>query len=265
MTHAGKKITAKKMAPPLDKIEAILQTGLSHAPAKKSKPYKTTLKPRLPPGVSKNLMLANQVNLASIAGSVLRASSGSERRTLLVTSANAGEGKTTIATNIAFSLAQQANVRTVIVDANLHNPRLHQLFEVDQDPGVETLLFDELEPESTLHATDQNNLYMMSLGQTEHGFLSLFNPGRVRFVLEKLTRLFHVVIFDGPPVFGSSDPAIITSCFNHVLLVVECEKTRWEVAITAKERLQSGGGSVTGVILNRRQHYIPQRIYAQMK
>jgi len=257
--------TARNTEPYLKKIDTVWQSGAISQSAINPERQQTALETRLPPGTTKNLILANQGNLASIAGSVLRASVGSEQRTLLITSANAGEGKTTVACNIAFSLAQQAGARTIIVDANLHNPQLHGLFEVDPDPGVSTLLFDHLGLENTLHATDQKNLYMMSLGESEHGFLSLFNTVRVRHVLEKLSRLFHVVIFDGPPVFGPSDPAIIASCFNHVLLVLECEQTRWEVVVSAKERILSTGGPISGVILNRRKHYIPKRIYERMR
>ncbi len=253
-----------KSDPPLEKVDAILSSP-KNTPARQTAAESQPLEPRLQPGTTEHLPLAGQGELASIAGSVLRASVGSERRTLLVTSANAGEGKTTIASNIAYSLAQQAGARTVIVDANLHAPRLHDLFAVARNPGVESLLFNNLDPESSLHATDLKNLYFMTLGESEHGFLSMFNPLRVHHVLEQLSRLFHIMIFDGPPVFGPSDPAVIANCFNHVLLVVECERTRWEVVQSAKERLREAGGSVAGVILNRRRHYIPKRIYERMR
>jgi len=249
--------------PLTDRVDSILtkaaptrDKGMSDSPLPK---------PRLKPGTTAGLPLAGHDALASIAGSVLRASSDSERRTLLVTSANRGEGKTTIASNIAFSLAQQAGASTVIVDANFHGPRLHELFEVQRDPGIDSALMDRLGLESTLHATDQKHLYFMTLGDSEEGFLTMFNPLRVRHVLEHLSRMFHVVVFDGPPVFGPADPAVIAGCFSQILLVVECESTRWEVVQSAKARLQDAGGLVTGAILNRRKHYIPPGLYKKMR
>lgn len=224
-----------------------------------------TLEAHSPPGTIKNLVMAQGPELSSIAGSVLHASFGSEQRTLLVTSANAGEGRTVIASNIACSLARQGGLRTVLVDATLNAPSLHTLFEVEQDPGMSDLLLKRMSIESVLHETDQPNLHLLTAGGTGDGFLSLYDPKRVRSVLEKLSRLFEAVVFDGPPVFGPSDPAVMASCFNHVLLVVECERTRWEVVDSAKQRIEAAGAALTGVVLNRRQHYIPQRLYARLR
>jgi len=220
--------------------------------------------PLLPPATHKFLLLDGDKDLATIASNILRAEANRKSRSLLVTSANQGEGKSLIAAHIACALAQVGGLRTLLIDGNPDHPSLHDMFRVDASPGMADFLFEDRTLGEVLHASDMKHLFLMTLGTSEESFLSLFNPLRIRRMLKFLQKPFQAVVFDGPSIFGPADPELIASCFSEVLLVVDSGHTRWEVVETAVEQLAEGGAGPTGVILNRRKHYIPRKIYDKM-
>lgn len=218
---------------------------------------------RLPTASRSAVKLADRPHLAAIAGHILR-TDRDHCKTLLIISANKGEGKSLVASNIACALAQEAGLRTLLVDANPDTPSLHRVFRVDQSPGMTDYLFRHKDLKEVLHGSDVEHLFLMTLGSVQEGFLSLFNPERIEKMLAVLGKAFGAVVFDGPAIFGPTDPELIAPCFGEVLLVVESGHTRWEVLETAVEQLMDVGAKPAGVILNRRRHYIPQKIYEKM-
>jgi protein-tyrosine kinase len=91
-----------------------------------------------------------------------------------------------------------------------------------------------------------------------------FNEDALKARLGEVREQFDYVIFDGNSVFGSSEVVSFAKHFDAVVLVVECEKTKWEVLQMASEKIQKAGGDVLGVVLNKRKYYIPDSIYRIM-
>ncbi|MBU2712764.1 hypothetical protein [Zooshikella harenae] len=83
----------------------------------------------------------------------------------------------------------------------------------------------------------------------------------VKNLLRELAKLYKYILFDGPPVFSSPEVVTMAAQFDGVALVLQAEKTRWEVAQAAVERLQQGGANVFGAVLNQRKYYMPKWVY----
>lgn len=210
----------------------------------------------------KDILAQNLGALAGVQGSIVSAAENRDVHTILVTSSNRGEGKTVTATGMAFSLANHGNAQVLLVDGNFAAPTLHEHFSIPRQPGLSEFLTSDIGLEDVACPTDDPRIMILPNGDSR---LTLFDITRAQPFVQRLASLkgkFDYVIWDGSAVFSSSDASIVASLFDGVLLVVECERTRWEVVQDAKERLTKAGGKLLGVALNRRRYYIPKAIYA---
>lgn len=210
----------------------------------------------------KDILAQNLGALAGVQGSIVSAAENREVHTILVTSSNRGEGKTVTATGMAYSLANHGNAQVLLVDGNFAAPTLHEHFSIPRQPGLSEFLTTDIGLEDVACPTDDPRIMILPNGDSR---LTLFDITRAQPFVQRLASLkgkFDYVIWDGSAVFSSSDASIVASLFDGVLLVVECERTRWEVVQDAKERLTKAGGKILGVALNRRRYYIPKAIYA---
>lgn len=210
----------------------------------------------------KDILAQNLGALAGVQGSIVSAAENREVHTILVTSSNRGEGKTVTATGMVYSLANHGNAQVLLVDGNFASPTLHEHFGIPRQPGLSEFLTTDIGLEDVVCPTDDPRIMILPNGDSR---LTLFDITRAQPFVQRLASLkekFDYVIWDGSAVFSSSDASIVASLFDGVVLVVECERTRWEVVQDAKERLTKAGGKLLGVALNRRRYYIPKAIYA---
>lgn len=210
----------------------------------------------------KEILSQNLGALAAVQGSLVSAAENRDVHTILVTSSNRGEGKTVTATGMAYSLASHANAQVLLIDGNFAAPKIHEHFSVPRAPGLAEFLTTDIGLEEVASVSDDPRIMVLPAGNAR---LTLFDITRAQRFVQRLASLkgkFDYVIWDGSAVFSSSDASIVASLFDGVVLVVECERTRWEVVQDAKERLAKAGGKILGVALNRRRYYIPKAIYA---
>jgi capsular exopolysaccharide synthesis family protein len=210
----------------------------------------------------KEILVHNVGALAAVQGSILSAAEGRDVRTILVTSANRLDGKTVTAVGMATSLANHANAEVLLVDANLPNPALHRHFGVEERPGFSDFLTTSIGLDEVVVRTDVPQLLLMPRGGAAATLFDVTRGNAFATQLASLRSKFDYVICDGSAVFGSSDASMVASHFDGIVLVLECERTRWEVAQDAKERIVKAGGRILGVALNKRRYYIPSALYA---
>jgi capsular exopolysaccharide synthesis family protein len=217
-------------------------------------------------GEMKSLILDNVPELAGIEGTLTSAAGKKKAQTILVTSCSAGEGKTAAAVSMAYSLSSKAGTRVVLVDANLGAPKIHEVFNVAQSPGLTDVLSSRAKLEEVIGRTERDNLMFVTSGapvtQTAGALEETSFPENLALLIVK--EHFDYVIVDDGPVFGSSDALVMCKHFDGVVLVVECEKTRWEALQQAKEAILNAGGDILGVVLNKRKYYIPKKIYGKI-
>ena len=171
-------------------------------------------------------------------------------RTLLVTSAMPGDGKTTIAANLAVAFAQAG--RTVcLVDADLRKPEVHNLFRVANDAGLADMLAGgETTFQAATHPTEVEGLRVLTSGPVPANPAELVASPRMRSILAGLAKEVDLVVLDSPPLQAVTDAAILASISDGTILVVAAGKTRRALAVRAVETLSRVGARTLGTVLN---------------
>lgn len=172
-------------------------------------------------------------------------------RTLLVTSANPGEGKTITASNLAVVFAQ-AGRQVLLVDADLRKPGVHRVFNMPNARGLTTLLrSDEVGLDAIAQVTEQGNLRILTSGPLPPNPAELLGSNRMQAILALLQQSADLVIFDGPPLQAVTDAAILSSFVDGTLFVVDARHSRRRTVRLAREALGRAGANVVGAVLNR--------------
>lgn len=170
-------------------------------------------------------------------------------RSLVVTSAVAGEGKTTVAVNLAICMAQHGG-RVLLMDGDLHRPQLHAAFGVPRESGLSDLVQDDRPWSEVVHSTDFSGLYVLTAGRSMGREPGLLRSIAVRRALVELTQAFDVVVIDGPPVLYTADAAIISAVADAVMIVASAGFTDRADGRTAVRMLRQVGAQLVGAVLN---------------
>jgi non-specific protein-tyrosine kinase len=174
-------------------------------------------------------------------------------KTLVVTSAGVGEGKSTTLANLAV-VSAQAGRKVVLVDADLRRPTLHTIFGLDNDTGLTTMMMDESALASPpLHSTGVEGLMVLTSGPLPPNPADLLGSSRMEEVIAAVTAGSDQVFFDTPPVVAVTDAAVLATKVDGVLLVVSAGKTRREYARTAVQRLEQINARLVGTVLTNVQ------------
>ncbi len=167
-----------------------------------------------------------------------------------VTSPGAGEGKTATSANLAVVLAQLGK-RVLLLDADLRKPRLHRIFEVTNRLGLVNCLTGGVEPEAVFQATTIHNLFLCTSGPHPPNPSELLASERMAELLRAARQQFDIVVVDTPPVLMVSDPILVSTISDGVVLCCRAGKVLREDARSCHDRLRMAGVRVLGVVLNR--------------
>jgi capsular exopolysaccharide synthesis family protein len=185
-------------------------------------------------------------------------------RSLLLTSAAADEGVSTVTANFGKMLADDPALNVLVVDANPGNATQHGLFEIENAAGFVELARGDIRLENAIRCTVRKNLCVLPSGSATGGMLQLVGTERVVTLITNLQSSFHYILFDAPPVLSHPETAVLGSHVDGVLLVVRALNTRREAAIRARDMLAKSGCNVIGVVLNRYKYSIPEFIYRRV-
>ncbi|MEP7337851.1 MAG: polysaccharide biosynthesis tyrosine autokinase [Acidobacteriota bacterium] len=180
---------------------------------------------------------------------LLLSSAGHAPRTLLFTSSQPAEGKTTTSVNTAISLAQ-TGAAVLIVDADLRRPRVHKVFGLKNNAGLSNYLAGEGELASLIQIA-MPNLYVLPVGPLPPNPAELLGSVKMKNVVETLSSNFDYVVIDSPPVSSFADSLILSSLVEGVIIVVKGGVTPREMAQRTKAHLQSVGAKILGVVINQ--------------
>ncbi len=175
-----------------------------------------------------------------------------ELRSLMVTSSEPAEGKSTTIANLAVVMAQQGK-KVLLVDADLRKPTVHYTFQVANTVGLTNVLLKQTELLSTTQETDVENLHVLASGPIPPNPAELLGSRSMNALIEEATTHFDVVLFDTPPVLAVTDAQILANQLDGVVLVVKSGKTERDNAIKAKELLTHAKAKVLGVVLNQKE------------
>jgi len=189
-------------------------------------------------------------SMRSLRSNVLFSSTPDTNRSVVVTSTMPGEGKTLVASNLALSLAM-AGQRVLLIDADMRRPRLHQIFNVSQEPGLSNVIIGKTRPSEVVQKTSVPNLCLLPAGYVPPNPPELLASRRFKELLEAFDNYFEWVIIDSPPAMGVTDAAVIGHITSGVLFVVGSEMTTRGAARMALEQLDAARVKYVGAVLNR--------------
>jgi len=179
-------------------------------------------------------------------------------RTVMVTSAVPGEGKTTTAVNLAVTMADRG-IRVLVVDTDLRRPNVHRVLKMERGPGLADILREQLDFRAVMRETGVDNLWSISSGRVPPNPSELIGSDRMQRLMQELGKEFDLVVCDAPSILVVTDPILLATCADTVALVVSVNNARRETVQRAVKLLQTANAHIAGVVLNglaaTRRHY----------
>jgi capsular exopolysaccharide synthesis family protein len=171
-------------------------------------------------------------------------------KSLLVTSAEAGEGKSTIIVNLAYTIAQSGR-KVVVVDSDLRMPTLHKTFGLANDVGLSNLLRQEATLETALRQTSEPGIAVITSGPLPSNPAELLESSHMATVLAQLHQRYDIVLLDAPAFLAVTDAAVLAPQVDGVLLVVQLAQTRQEAVAEVSQRLATIHARAVGFVVSR--------------
>jgi succinoglycan biosynthesis transport protein ExoP len=170
-------------------------------------------------------------------------------KSLLITSSIPGEGKSTVAVNLAITLAA-GGAKVLLVDADLRRGRLHKFFEVDYDPGLGNILNGEKSAAQVIIPSGRENLWLLPRGHYGTKGSDYFLQSSLDHFLTEVESDYDMVVFDSSPVLAADETSVLSSKLDSVLFLVRSGFTSMRLAKRTMELLHSRNAAVDGVIYN---------------
>ncbi|MGH7485475.1 MAG: CpsD/CapB family tyrosine-protein kinase, partial [bacterium] len=174
--------------------------------------------------------------------------SGKSVRRILVTSPAEGDGKTSIASNLAITLANQRH-RVLLVDCDAFG-KLNSIFQLPASPGVSEVVLEGMHPADVIRPTGIPGLSLMTAGKVAQNGSDIAGSERMGAMLREMTHEFDLVVLDCSPILALADSTILSVNSDAVLLVVRAGHTAAVAAVEAMRQLSAVGARVAGVVLN---------------
>ena len=203
-------------------------------------------------------MLAEQYR--SLRTNVL-ARSPQQQLCMVITSAEAGEGKTVTCLNLSFVLAELPDIKVVVIDSDLRKAKLTSLLHARKSPGFADLLRGTCTLDDVIQPTLCPNLDVISAGMVKRGELGeVLSRFQMSEIIYDLRRKYKCVIFDTPPMNAVSDAGVIGRAVGEALMVVRMNKTMRESVDRAVGLLHAADVKISGMFLTHQKHYVPKYV-----
>jgi len=183
---------------------------------------------------------------------------------VLFVGSRSNEGTSTVARQLARTASLRLEKSVLLIDLDRSRPDLHVYETLRHEERAKEPVDAGNPLDSCLLQSEECSLYLMPLFER-----TMLTPGTLDKVKdgafwEPLKERFELIIVDSPPATLFPDGPGIVSQVDGVILVVEAERTRWQVALAVKEKIVKHGGNVLGIVFNKRRYYIPQFIYRHL-
>ncbi|MCI5073617.1 polysaccharide biosynthesis tyrosine autokinase [Oricola sp.] len=178
---------------------------------------------------------------------------GDSMHTLLVTSPDQSEGKSTTAFRLAHDFSALGK-KVLVVDADMRNPRMHRLFQTENSAGLSNVLSNVLrkgDVSSILHKTADPRITLLPAGTIPPNPVELLMSQKMAAALGHMSKAYDIVIVDSPPVLGLADAPVLSRLADATLLVVSSKQVTRKAAKHALDRLRNASGNVVGAALTK--------------
>ncbi|HEX4492965.1 MAG TPA: polysaccharide biosynthesis tyrosine autokinase [Acidimicrobiia bacterium] len=185
----------------------------------------------------------------SLRTNVLFSSADRKLKTIVVSSANPREGKTTNVIYLGTTMAQSGK-RVLLVDTDMRRPRLHDSMKVSRTEGLSNLILGDHRYDEVIKPTEIENLFVLPCGPTPPNPAELLLTKRFQTVLAELESRFDMIVLDSPPLQPVTDAVVLAKQADGVIFVVRAGKTQREEIKRSTRQLRNVGGTIIGVVLN---------------
>ncbi len=170
-------------------------------------------------------------------------------RSMVVSSAGPGDGKSTTVVNIAIAFASLEK-KILLIDADLRKPVLHKVFDVPKSPGLTQRLIQDLNDQDVIRETEVPNLYLVTCGDIPPNPSELLASQKLKDFIERMKEKFDIILIDSPPIIAVTDASILSKMTDAILLVVKAGNTDVRVLKRAIDLLTQVKTNLVGAVLN---------------
>ena len=170
-------------------------------------------------------------------------------KTILVTSSDKNEGKTTTVSNLAVSFAN-LNKKVLIVDCDLRNASIHKMFRLNNIYGLTDILAKDRAVDKCIQETELENLYVLTAGATPPNPAEILSSEKMKNLIEDLKNIYDYIFIDTPPIGLVTDAGVLSSFIDGVVLVVKSESVEKKYLEETKKKLDAVDARILGAILN---------------
>jgi capsular exopolysaccharide synthesis family protein len=185
-------------------------------------------------------------------------------RVVMLASADSRAGTSTVAREFASTLAVNGEVRTVLVDANLRKPTIHEVFGVQRTPGISDHVLADAPLSGCLRESGVPNLTLLPAGRPAVAPPRILADPRVDGMLRELRDRFELIVIDSAPLVPFAEGVQLSQKVDGVVMVVRSASTKQTTAQRVLALLDDAGANVLGSVLNGRRFYIPRFIYDRL-
>lgn len=171
-------------------------------------------------------------------------------RTILFTSAQQGEGKSSTCHALALSFARLGK-RVLIMDVDMRRPNAHRLFDIENKKGLSNVLGGQCTIEQAMHATHVPNVDLITVGDIPPNPIELLSSPNFDAVVEKMKQNYDVVLMDSAPILGLADAIVLSTNVEATVFVVEAGRNTVRGAVSALDRVRRGGAHIVGTVLTK--------------
>jgi capsular exopolysaccharide synthesis family protein len=185
-------------------------------------------------------------------------------RLVMLASPDQGAGVSTVARDFASTLAMNGEVRTLLIDANLRKPVLHEVFNVQRTPGISDHILADAPLADCLRECGVPNLKVLPAGRPAVAPPRILADPRIDGMLSELRRQFELIVIDSAPLIPFAEGVQLSRKTDGVVLVIRSAATKQAAAQRALALLDDAGANVLGSVLNGRRLYIPSFIHDRL-
>lgn len=172
-----------------------------------------------------------------------------DKKTILVTSSDKNEGKTTTVSNLAVSFAN-LNKKILLIDCDLRNASIHKMFRLNNIYGLTDILAKDRAVDKCIQETELENLYVLTAGATPPNPAEILSSEKMKNLIEDLKNIYDYIFIDTPPIGLVTDAGALSSFIDGVVLVVKSESIEKKYLEETKKKLDAVDARILGAILN---------------
>ncbi|CEN94108.1 polysaccharide biosynthesis tyrosine autokinase [Paeniclostridium sordellii] len=174
-----------------------------------------------------------------------------EIKTIVVTSSQQNEGKSTVIANLAVSFAGMEDKKVLVVEGDLRNPTVHRMFNVSNTHGITEILTGQRSFQECVYRTEVQGLDVITCGKIPPNPSEMLASKKMKAFIESLKDYYDYIFIDAPPIGIITDAGIVSTYTDGTMLVVGSKEVDIDMVKIAKSRLEKVNANILGLVLNK--------------